>query len=129
MVPVRGFPIQSVQLQFDGSVMTRKIIPLTAMFFAVATLPATAAGDAEAGKKKAGQCQTCHGMDGISKLPEAPNIAGQNQIYLVKALNDYKSGARKNDMMGVIMGPLTPDDINDLAAYYASIKITVSPPK
>ncbi len=109
--------------------MTRKVLLLSSMIFAAATLPASAAGNAEAGKKKAGQCQTCHGMDGISKLPEAPNIAGQNQIYLVKALNDYKSGARKNDMMGVIMGALTPDDINDLAAYYASIQITVTPPK
>lgn len=109
--------------------MTRKVLLLAAMFFAAVTLPASAAGNAEAGKKKAGQCQTCHGMDGISKLPEAPNIAGQNQIYLVKALNDYKSGARKNDMMGVIMGALTPDDINDLAAYYASIQISVTPAK
>ncbi len=109
--------------------MTRKVLLLAAMLFAAAASPALAAGNAEAGKKKAGQCQTCHGMDGISKLPEAPNIAGQNQIYLVKALNDYKSGARKNDMMGVIMGALTPDDINDLAAYYASIQITVTPPK
>lgn len=109
--------------------MTRNVLLLAATFLAAATLPSSAAGNAEAGKKKAGQCQTCHGMDGISKLPEAPNIAGQNQIYLVKALNDYKSGARKNDMMGVIMGALTPEDINDLAAYYASIQITINPPK
>ena len=109
--------------------MTRKALLIASIILAAAALPAAAAGDAEAGKKKAGQCQTCHGMDGISKLPEAPNIAGQNQIYLVKALNDYKSGARKNDMMGVIMGALTPDDINDLAAYYASIQISVTPAK
>ena len=99
------------------------------MFFASTTLPAAAAGDAEAGKKKAGQCQTCHGMDGMSKLPEAPHLAGQNPIYLVRALNDYKSGARKNEMMSVVIGALTPEDINDLAAFYASIQITVTPPK
>ncbi len=109
--------------------MTRKVLLLSSMIFAAATLPASAAGNAEAGKKKAGQCQTCHGMDGMSKLPEAPHLAGQNPIYLVRALNDYKSGARKNEMMSVIIGQLTPEDINDLAAYYASIQITVTPPK
>jgi cytochrome c553 len=109
--------------------MTRKPLLLALMIFAATTLPASAAGDAEAGKKKAGQCQTCHGMDGMSKLPEAPHLAGQNPIYLVRTLNDYKSGARKNEMMNVIIGALTPEDINDLAAYYASIKVTVTPPK
>ncbi len=109
--------------------MTRKVLLLSSMIFAAATLPASAAGNAEAGKKKAGQCQTCHGMDGMSKLPEAPHLAGQNPIYLVRALNDYKSGARKNEMMSVIIEQLTPEDINDLAAYYASIQITVTPPK
>lgn len=109
--------------------MTRKVLLLASMIFAVATLPSYAAGNAEAGKKKAGQCQTCHGMDGMSKMPDAPHLAGQNPIYLVRALNDYKSGARKNEMMSVIIGQLTPEDINDLAAYYASIQITVTPPK
>ena len=109
--------------------MTRKTLLLASMIFAAAALPASAAGNAEAGKKKAGQCQTCHGMDGMSKLPEAPNLAGQNPIYLVRALSDYKSGARKNEMMSVIIGALSAEDINDLAAYYASIQITVTPPK
>ena len=109
--------------------MARKTLVLASMIFTAATLPASAAGNAEAGKKKAGQCQTCHGMDGMSKLPEAPHLAGQTPIYLVSALNDYKSGARKNEMMSVVIGALTPEDINDLAAYYASIQITVTPPK
>jgi cytochrome c553 len=101
--------------------MTRQILLLASVFLITAALPVSAAGNAEAGKKKAGQCQTCHGMDGMSKLPEAPHLAGQNPIYLVRALNDYKSGAR--------IGQLTPEDINDLAAYYSSIKITVETPK
>ena len=109
--------------------MTRTTAVLAALFFTSATLPASAGGNAEAGKKKAGQCQTCHGMDGMSKLPEAPHLAGQNPIYLVRALNDYKSGARKNEMMSVVIGQLSPEDINDLAAYYASIQITITPPK
>ena len=91
------------------------------LVFAAFTLPAQAAGDKVAGKKKALQCQTCHGMDGLSKLPEAPNLAGQVEVYLVKAMADYKSGARKNDMMSFVAPNLSDQDMADLAAYFASL--------
>jgi cytochrome c553 len=90
--------------------------------------PAAAAGDAKAGRKKALQCQACHGIDGISKLPDAPNLAGQIEIYLVKAMQDYRSGARKNEVMSVVAQPLSDQDLLDLAAWYASIPITVTMP-
>lgn len=86
------------------------------------------AGDAAAGRQKALQCQACHGLDGVSKLPEAPNLAGQVEPYLVKALGDYKTGARENPMMSLVAQPLSDDDIADLAAYYAAIAISVTPP-
>jgi len=86
---------------------------------------ADAAGDVKAGRQKALQCQTCHGLDGQAKLPEAPNLAGQTQVYLVKALKDYRSGARRNDMMSVIVHGLTDQDVDNLAAYYAAIPVTV----
>jgi cytochrome c553 len=89
---------------------------------------AQAAGDAAAGSKKIAQCQVCHGRDGKSKIPEAPNLAGQNEQYLAKALGDYKSGARKNDMMSLVAPNLSDQDIADLAAYYSSIQVTVTPP-
>jgi len=89
---------------------------------------AAAAGDIKAGRQKALQCQTCHGLDGQAKLPEAPNLAGQSSIYLIKALKDYRSGARKNDMMSLVAPGLKDDDIADLAAYYAAIAVTVGPP-
>ena len=60
-----------------------------------------AAGNVTAGRQKALACQACHGMDGKAKIPEAPNLAGQSDIYLAKALKDYRSGARKNDMMSL----------------------------
>jgi cytochrome c553 len=91
---------------------------------------AAAAGDAKSGRQKALQCQACHGLDGQSKLPEAPNLAGQNEIYLVKALKDYRGGARKNEMMSLAAANLTDQDIIDLAAYYSAIMVTVgSPPR
>jgi cytochrome c553 len=92
--------------------------------------PAAAGGDVKAGRQKALQCQTCHGLDGQAKLPEAPNLAGQSDIYLVKTLNDYRSGARKNEMMSLVARNLKDEDIADLAAYYAAIPVTVgTPPK
>ena len=89
---------------------------------------AAAAGDAKAGRQKAVKCLACHGLDGQAKLPEAPNLAGQNPVYLAKALQDYRSGARKNEMMSVVAKPLADPDIADLAAYYAAIPVTVGPP-
>jgi cytochrome c553 len=91
------------------------------------TIPATA-GDAAAGRQKALPCQACHGLDGLSKLPEAPHLAGQVEPYLVKSLSDYRSGARQNEMMSVVAPNLSDEDIADLAAYYASIEITVAKP-
>lgn len=95
---------------------------------AIAVHPAAAAGDAKAGRQKAIKCQACHGLDGQAKLPDSPNLAGQNPVYLAKALQDYRSGARRNEMMSVIAKPLADQDIADLAAYYAAIPITVGPP-
>jgi cytochrome c553 len=86
------------------------------------------AGDAKAGRQKALQCQTCHGLDGLSKLPEAPNLAGQIEPYLIKSLTEYKTGTRQNEMMSVVAPELSDEDIADLAAYYAGIQIAVTPP-
>jgi cytochrome c553 len=98
--------------------------------FVCATEEGFAAGNASAGRQKALMCQTCHGLDGKAKIPEAPNLAGQSEVYLVKALNDYRSGARKNDMMSLVAPTLKDNDIEDLAAYYSAIEVTVGqPPK
>jgi len=80
-----------------------------------------AAEDAVAGRQKALQCQACHGLDGLAKIPGAPHIGGQVKEYLVKSMHAYKSGLRKDDMMTVVMGQLSEQDIEDLAAYYAGI--------
>jgi cytochrome c553 len=87
-----------------------------------------AAGDVAAGRRKALQCQTCHGLDGLSKLPEAPHLAGQPERYLVKSLDDYRKGLRKHDMMTLVAKDLTDQDVADLAAYYAAIEISTKAP-
>jgi cytochrome c553 len=77
------------------------------------------AGDAEAGQKKSKPCAACHGPDGNSASPEFPRIAGQHYDYLVKALQRYKSGERKNAIMAPQAANLGRRDIEDLAAYYS----------
>jgi cytochrome c553 len=104
------------------------------LMIVLAVLPLTAsasawAGDVAAGRRKATACQTCHGLDGLSKLPEAPHLAGQPQRYLVKSLDDYRKGARKHEMMTLVVKDLTDQDIADLAAYYGAIEISVTLPK
>jgi cytochrome c553 len=87
-----------------------------------------AAGNASAGRQKALACQTSHGLDSRAKIPGAPNLAGQSQVYLVKALQDYRSGAQKNDMMSLVAPALKDNDIDDLAAYFSAIEVTFGPP-
>ena len=80
-----------------------------------------AAGNAENGKVKAQACAACHGPDGNKPIgPDFPIIAGQHADYLSKALRDYKSGARANPIMKGFAAPLSRQDIDDIAAYFAA---------
>src|SRR3546814_19583707 len=88
---------------------------------AIAGQPAAAA-DAAAGRQKARQCQTCHGIDGIAKIPIAPHIAGESQIYLETQLQAFRSGQRENEIMSVIAKTLSDADISDLDARYSAIQ-------
>ncbi|WP_438969576.1 c-type cytochrome [Methylophaga sp.] len=84
-----------------------------------------AAGDAKAGKAKAAVCASCHGTDGMALLPTYPNLAGQNEAYLVSALKAYRSKERRGGnsaLMHAMAANLSDDDIANLAAYYASLK-------
>ena len=83
------------------------------------------AGDVKAGRAKAMMCQACHGLDGLAKTPDAPNIAGQIEPYLVTQLQAFKTGARKSDAMSVVAPSLSDKDIEDLATYFAAIEISV----
>jgi cytochrome c553 len=98
---------------------------------AVSTLVASAAiaqgppaGDATRGREKIRMCQGCHGIEGWrTAFPEVyrvPKIGGQHEAYLVKALQEYKSGERSHPSMRGIAATLSDQDIADLAAYYAT---------
>ena len=80
------------------------------------------------GRAKAQACAVCHGPAGISTQPDAPNLAGQPALYLATQLRAYRSGARKHEVMSVIAKPLTDDDIQQLAAWFSSIRVEATPP-
>jgi cytochrome c553 len=82
---------------------------------------AEAAGDAAAGKTKSAVCAGCHGDKGQGVAPN-PALAGKPEADQVKALKDYKSGSRANPLMNGIAASLSDQDMEDLAAYYASLK-------
>jgi cytochrome c553 len=64
---------------------------------------------------------------GLSNSPGTPHLAGQPAIYLVEQLQNFKSGKRQNPVMSVIAKPLGESDIQDMAAWYASIEIQLKP--
>lgn len=91
----------------------RFVLPLLMMLASVNSW-----ADAEAGKSKAVTCTGCHGPAGISVNPLWPNLAGQQQQYLVKQITDFRDGQRQDPLMAPLAQGLTDQDIADLAAYY-----------
>ncbi len=80
------------------------------------------AGDAGKGKAKATMCASCHGPDGNSANPLWPNLCGQKDQYIYKQLNAFKGGERKDPLMSPMATPLTTEDMQNLATYYAANK-------
>jgi cytochrome c553 len=103
-------------------------VALSAALAASPLAGGTAAADAAAGKAKAGMCRACHGIDGVAKQPDAPNIGGESAIYLERQLRAFRSGERKHEQMSIIAGGLSDEDIADLVAWYSGIKFSVQIP-
>ncbi|SRR5690554_505020 len=97
---------------------------LTLTAVVAATLPFAAnAADPEAGKQKATTvCAACHGATGKAPIPIYPNLAGQNEAYLVSSMKAYKNKERTGGQAIVMQGQamaLSDEDIANLAAYYS----------
>ena len=108
----------------------RTFTMLLASIFVVAIAAPAYAQSANAGRAKAAQvCNVCHGENGMSQQPNAPNLAGQPAIYTAEQLKAYRSGKRSNEVMSVMAKPLTDQEIDDLAAWFESIKVTMLLPK
>lgn len=97
---------------------------LLVMLTAVVSGSAFAAGDAAAGANKKSMCAGCHGIEGYRTVyPDTyrvPKLGGQHADYIVAALKAYKNGERSHPSMVGIAGSLSDQDMEDLAAYYAS---------
>lgn len=83
-------------------------------------------GTAAAGRKIAGQCRTCHGIDGYAKIPIAPHIGGEQASYLRNQLTAFRNGTRVHEMMSVVAKMLTDQQIADVAAWYSSHTATAT---
>lgn len=102
--------------------MKKKIMLITALLCGATT---AYAGDIEAGKAKSMVCAACHGQDGIAVIDGYPNLRGQNEKYLLSALHAYKDKLRTSgnaQIMQVQAMILSNDDMENVAAYYSSLK-------
>jgi cytochrome c553 len=104
-------------LPFAPAALARACLLATAAWLA----PAVLAADPEAGKATAQNvCAACHGAMGVSVSDTIPNLAGQKAVYLETQLKALKEGSRKNPVMNAIAGQLNPQQIADVAAFYAT---------
>jgi cytochrome c553 len=102
--------------------MARLLAPVLAVAFAGNISTAMGDGNAEAGQAKSTPCIACHGADGNSSNPAWPTLAGQHAQYIVKQLQAFKSGARKDPLMSPMAAGLSDTDIADLAAWFSTQK-------
>ena len=102
--------------------MKKLLVASLSSLFLVSANVAMAGGDAAAGKAKSATCAGCHGAAGISANPVWPNLAGQKDAYLVKQMKAFRDGKRSDPMMSPMAKPLSDADIDNLAAYFSSMK-------
>jgi cytochrome c553 len=102
--------------------MKKVIVTTLASLLLVTANISMAGGDAAAGKAKAATCAGCHGAAGISANPLWPNLAGQKDAYMVKQMKAFRDGKRSDPMMSPMAKPLSDADIDNLAAYFSSLK-------
>lgn len=105
--------------------MKRLVLSLASLVLAVSSIGVQAAGDAAAGERKSAVCAACHGADGNSELGSNPKLAGQNVRYLVKQMTDIKEGNRTVALMTGLLDNMSEQDLEDIAAYYASQEHTL----
>lgn len=79
------------------------------------------AADLAKGKAAAEMCAGCHGARGVAVAPNYPNLAGQKQAYLIKAIGDYRTGVRNDPVMSAMVAALAEEDVEHVAAYFSSM--------
>jgi cytochrome c553 len=112
-----------IMQNFKNSIKQRDIANLAAYYSTrkPQRSPLPSSGSVKAGKKAASeQCAGCHGVDGNSINPTMPSLTGQNQEYLIKAINAYRKGKRQNPMMRAAVKTLNNKSIQNISAYFAA---------
>ena len=111
--------------------MINKVLTGSLIFSCLSIITVTSAHGASVAEGKIiaqKVCQTCHGMDGIATIPVAANLSGQQEIYLLNQLKKFRSGKREDPQMSIIIKMLNDTDIENVAAYYSAIKISIEMP-
>ena len=108
--------------------MRAKLLTGGGLLLALLSTP-LAAQDISAGRLAARQCAGCHGQLGLAEIPNAPNLAGESSLYITAQLKAFRDGVRVHDQMSIIAEGLSEQDISDLAAWFAAIKVTVTAPE
>jgi cytochrome c553 len=112
-----GLPIRTTQGSTrDGGQ------PASDVAWTTATRALVARGDAARGATLATVCNNCHGASGVSGDAVFPNLAGHSVTAIYKQLEDFKSGKRNADVMGVFVAELSSQDLLDLASHFSSLR-------
>ena len=89
--------------------------------------PLTATGKAQGSVPQAAMlCVSCHGQDGVAIAPMYPSLAGQHQDYLVRAIDEYRKGGRKNPVMKGFTATLKDEDVAVIAQYFSRLTPALS---
>ena len=99
--------------------MKKAVIIFVSIVLAALSTTSLASGNSEAGQAKSATCMGCHGLAGNSTMPNFPKLAGQGEGYILKQLQEFKSGARDNAIMTGVASLLSEQDMMDIAAYYS----------
>ncbi len=94
------------------------LIAFCFFFYTTSIFAVDVVGDAKVGQAKAAACAACHGPKGINSTGGFPNLAGQNEVYIVTSLKAFREKKREADIMNTIAAALDDQDIANLAAYY-----------
>ena len=109
-----------ITMHSQAEELTDQDIADIAVFFAGKPLTSTSKPQGTV-PKAATLCTSCHGQDGVAIAPMYPSLAGQHEDYLVRAIQEYQKGGRKNPVMKALAAPLKPEEIGEIAAYFSAL--------
>ena len=118
---------EKMKTALDG--LSEKDLGRIALYYALKSENLTRAqtenvGNTTVSKESLSRCVKCHGEDGVGTSPATPSLSGQDNAYMLKALQSYKDGSRDDDVMSPRAKKLEDEDMANLVAYYSSL-----PPK